>query len=309
MPWKRVSHTVAHPVMPTASCDLLVLDLDGTLLDPASRISSVDHEAVVRAMDAGIEVVVCTGRGHAECKTVLETIGVTAPAVVAGGAMTVEPATGRTINRSVMELDLVREVSAMLNSATGHYVLLLKDRWTTGIDYVLLGDGRIDPASEWWFDQVAVNVHRAESLDHDPHPHETVRLGIVTTSGEMKPLAQEVIRAFGERVFIHDFPVISSDGNGRHLADKAIHLMEIFNLDTNKWSAVAALAAQRGIETDRIAAVGDEINDVSMIRHAGIGIAMGNAVEPIKQIADRITLRQSEGGVAHAIDHLLAGTW
>lgn len=288
---------------------LLALDLDGTLLDAASRLSPANRAAVGRAIDAGLEVVVCTGRGFAECRHVLDDLTMAGAAVVAGGAMTVQLPSGETLHRSAMPADLVREVSRILNAATGHYVLLLKDRSATGVDYVLLGDGRVDAASEWWFNQVPVAVQRAERFEDDPHPDETIRLGIVTTAREMKRLGARVVEEFGRRTFVHHFPVINSDGNGRHLADDAIHLMEIFNAETNKWSAISALAAQRGIAAGHIAAIGDEINDVAMIRHAGLGIAMGNAIDPIKQVADRITLDQAEDGVAHAIEQILGGAW
>lgn len=288
---------------------LLALDLDGTLLDAASRLSPANRAAVGRAIDAGLEVVVCTGRGFAECRHVLDDLTMAGAAVVAGGAMTVQLPSGETLHRSAMPADLVRDVSRILNAATGHYVLLLKDRSATGVDYVLLGDGRVDAASEWWFNQVPVAVQRAERFEDDPHPDETIRLGIVTTAREMKRLGARVVEEFGRRTFVHHFPVINSDGNGRHLADNAIHLMEIFNAETNKWSAISALAAQRGVAAEQIAAIGDEINDVAMIRHAGLGVAMGNAIDPIKQVADRITLDQAEDGVAHAIEQILAGAW
>lgn len=288
---------------------LLALDLDGTLLDAASRLSPANRAAVGRAIDAGLEVVVCTGRGFAECRHVLDDLTMAGAAVVAGGAMTVQLPSGETLHRSAMPADLVRDVSRILNAATGHYVLLLKDRSATGVDYVLLGDGRVDAASEWWFNQVPVAVQRAERFEDDPHPDETIRLGIVTTAREMKRLGARVVEEFGRRTFVHHFPVINSDGNGRHLADNAIHLMEIFNAETNKWSAISALAAQRGVSAEQIAAIGDEINDVAMIRHAGLGVAMGNAIDPIKQVADRITLDQAEDGVAHAIEQILAGAW
>jgi hypothetical protein len=57
------------------------------------------------------------------------------------------------------------------------------------------------------------------------------------------------------------------------------------------------------------AAIGDEINDVPMIRNAGLGIAMGNAIPAVKDIAARTTLRNDEDGVAHAVDKILEGEW
>ena len=60
---------------------------------------------------------------------------------------------------------------------------------------------------------------------------------------------------------------------------------------------------------EQVAAVGDEVNDVPMIRHAGLGVAMGNAVEQVKGLAKRITRHHDDHGVAHAIDQMLDGVW
>ena len=302
---------LGFPPMPSVvGYDILAVDLDGTLLNPSGKVSPANALAVRKAREAGIEVVVCTGRSLAECKHILAELNLTGAAVVAGGAMTVEAATGRTMRRSVMDPTLVADVAAMLNRATGHYVLLLKDFWTTRIDYLLVGEGKCDPATEWWFSVVPVAVQRVEHLDGDPFPDETVRLGVVTGAREMKHLGAQVVERFGTRVFVHHFPVLSAAGdNGRHRGDDAVHLLELFNIDTNKWSAVAALADARGVPHERVAAIGDEVNDVALLRHAGLGIAMGNALDSIKQIASRETLTNAEDGVAHAIEHILRAEW
>ena len=127
---------------------LLAIDLDGTLLDSASRLSPANRAAVVRAIESGLEVVVCTGRGLAECRHVLDDLSMAGAAVVAGGAMTVELPSGATLHRSAMPADLVRDVARILNAATGHYVLLLKDRSSTGVDYILLSGSFITRYAE-----------------------------------------------------------------------------------------------------------------------------------------------------------------
>jgi hypothetical protein len=64
-----------------------------------------------------------------------------------------------------------------------------------------------------------------------------------------------------------------------------------------------------GLTPAQIAAIGDEINDVTMIAGAGLGIAMGNAIAPVRQAARRTTRTNAEAGVAYAIDRILASEW
>ena len=71
----------------------------------------------------------------------------------------------------------------------------------------------------------------------------------------------------------------------------------------------AAYAASKAVPTERIAAIGDEINDLSMISNAGLGIAMANAATRVREAADQITESNNEDGVAHAIERMLDGVW
>ena len=72
-----------------------------------------------------------------------------------------------------------------------------------------------------------------------------------------------------------------------------------------KWSAVERLAAGWGIATAAICAVGDDVNDIPMIRAAGLGVAMGNAQPAVKAAADRIAPSHDEDGLAEVVAWLL----
>jgi hydroxymethylpyrimidine pyrophosphatase-like HAD family hydrolase len=69
------------------------------------------------------------------------------------------------------------------------------------------------------------------------------------------------------------------------------------------------VCAMRGIDPSQVVAIGDGLNDVTMVREAGLGIAMGNADPRVAAVADRGTRDHASAGVAAAIDHLLEGTW
>lgn len=301
-----------HPITTTPTnlkYDILAIDMDGTLLDSTHTISDQNRAAIKQAIAVGLEIVLCTGRSLAESNAVVDEIGLTGTGIFVGGAVTVNLENRQTIRRMNMEFELVRPLTKMLNAATGYQVLLLKDRSVAGVDYRLVGKGEIDPASKWWFSQMPIAVDQFVDVEDDPHPEDTVRISLVTKASTMRRISANVSEAYGSRTFIHDFPVTTPDGNGRHLKDEAIHLMEIFRADTNKWTALKAHAGSRNVPTRRIAAIGDEINDLGMIRNAGLGIAMGNAVPAIQKIADTITARNSENGVAQAISKILAGIW
>ena len=86
---------------------LLALDLDGTLLHPSGGISPRNLAALHAARDQGFRVIICTGRGLMEAAAALDAVGRADPVVVAGGSIIADPASGRTLHRFAIDLDLV----------------------------------------------------------------------------------------------------------------------------------------------------------------------------------------------------------
>src|SRR5437868_9673128 len=94
--------------MPDRRYDLIAIDLDGTLLDSSSRVSEANARAVRAAREAGVRVIVCTGRGLVECRQYLEAIGQADPVVVAGGSIIADPVTSRVLHRFKLDQRMVR---------------------------------------------------------------------------------------------------------------------------------------------------------------------------------------------------------
>lgn len=295
----------------SARYDLLAIDLDGTLLDPHGRLPKASIEAVARARDAGLHIVVCTGRGFGESKQIVEALGSVGPVpvIVAGGAMISEAPNGRTLHRWAMDRTLVRELCDHF-AARSLAPLLLKDRHAAGFDYLVVNSGPLEEPSRWWFSVMDIEVKFIDHPDHDPHPEHTVRVGFAAHTARMLDLSRSVSEAFGERTTVQHFAAVSgADGSAEGGKDDAIHLLEVFDRQVNKWSAVRHIAAELGVPRERIAAIGDEVNDLPMIEGAALGIAMDNAVPAVSKAADRHTRDNASDGVGHAIDQILEGVW
>ena len=284
--------------------DLLVLDLDGTLLAPDGTVSPRNRAAVRAARDAGLEVIVATGRALVESREAIAAIEHDGEVICAGGAIRQCAARGTTIDRIAMDHVLVADiVHALLGH--GHRVLLLKDPQVTGYDYLSVGDAPLDPASEWWFRRMPVTVRDVATVDDDPHPADTIRVGAVATEAELAPIARDLKRDLGDRVFLqHWGAVTESEATG-----SSTHLLEAFEPRVNKWTMVERYCHAHGIERTRVAAIGDGLNDVELIRGAAVGIAMGNADPRVAAVADRTTGTSLDDGVADAIERLLEGAW
>jgi hydroxymethylpyrimidine pyrophosphatase-like HAD family hydrolase len=292
--------------------DILAIDLDGTLLDSKRRVSDSNIRAIEDARAAGMQVIICTGRGLVESKEALDAIKQAEPVVVAGGSIISDPVTTQTLHRFSLDAALVdRAVSRLLNHR--HPVMVLKDPVAAGYDYLIVhGPQRLplDPVTLWWFEKLKVRVRYADHLAEDEHPEHTVRLGVCGLSGVMSQIHDDIHEAFGEHATMHHFPaVLEPEHEAKLPPGQKLHILEVFDRSASKWSAIRWLADQRGIHTSRICAIGDEINDLPMIREAGLGIAMDNAIPAVRDAAKQRTRSNDDDGVSHAIRNVLAGEW
>jgi len=306
----------------TPPYDLLVLDLDGTLLRPDGTISDASVEAVAQARAAGLRVTLGTGRGLAEARKAIERLNQTDPVIVAGGAVIADPTTGATLHRFPMDADLARDLATGILE-TDHPAIVLKDADAAGFDYLVVQGDRgleVDPITDWWFGRMGVQVRRVRSIEEDEHPEHTLRVGVCGPQSRIADAAYAMGRVARDRGRLHQFtaltPTPPTDHNGAvdpaavpPAVDEPFDLVEVLDTSADKWDAARWLARHLARDADRIAAIGDEVNDLQLIRQGRLGIAMGNAVSAITEVADRTTHSNRDDGVAHAIHRILAGDW
>ncbi|MEX0777806.1 MAG: HAD hydrolase family protein [Phycisphaeraceae bacterium] len=280
---------------------LIGIDLDGTLLDRRGRLSAANRAAIARAQAAGVLVVPCTGRAWRESLTVLTDFPNPTKGIFASGAAVADIPTGKAIDIAVLEphlaMDLVRRLEPRRQA-----VLVLREQNITGHDYLVTGQGSLSPSTEWWFQVFgAVACFKRQITLEDLH--HTLRVGMVGPAGEMREVADDVLAAVGAQVVVQSFEAVK-DQSGT-----SVHVLEIFARDVHKWRGLSWLATQMGVTAGEVAVIGDEVNDIAAMQSAGCGIAMGNAIEPVKQVARYVTHDCDHDGVAYAIGQLLEGIW
>ncbi|HZW06021.1 MAG TPA: HAD family hydrolase [Phycisphaerales bacterium] len=293
--------------------DLIAVDLDGTLISPDGSVHPWNVEMVHAAHAAGICVTLCTGRALIETTPTVERIGSVDPVIVSGGAMVACPVTGGTLERFAIDEDLVGEAVEHLHSSD-HPALLLKDPAVTGYDYLIVtpkGPEAIDPASSWWFRKMKVRTRYVSHVKHDPHPADTVRVGAYLANKPIDSLATTLRTRFDGRTQIQHFKgvMLPDDRRDNESGIESVHIVELFHHHADKWMALQRLAKRMGIPLERVAAIGDQHNDLTMVGGAGLGIAMGNATPEVAAVSKRTTLRSEEAGVAHALERILTGEW
>lgn len=287
--------------------DAIAIDLDGTLLSPDGTVSERNRAAVARARDAGITVLVCTGRGLAESRRALDAIGQLDPVVVAGGSIVADPTTAATLRRATIHTDVVRAATDIFHAERAP-ALVLKDPAELDYDYLVLEGAEAHPLDEvtrWWFREHALRVRTGAHTHDDEHPEHTVRVGMCAVGPVSARAAKAAERELGPAIVMHDFAAVHPTDHGAEI----VHILELFSPDATKWGGVEWICHQRNLDPARTAAIGDEINDLTMIEAAGLSVAMANARPAIKDAASHHTGSNAEDGVATAIDNILSGVW
>jgi len=284
--------------------DAIAIDLDGTLLSPDKSVSRANIDAIDRARQAGITTLICTGRGLIESHAALSAIDQRDPVMVAGGSIVADPTSGRTLHRSALGAEIVEHAVGLFHGV-GSAGLVLKDPSVIGYDYLVVHDDashEIHPITRWWFEDHRIEHRSARRVLDDEHPEHTVRVGMCAERTRSSAAAARIMDELEGLVEMHDFPCVMPEGD----AGAPVHILEVFDKSATKWNAVSWYLRGHGIDPSRVAAIGDQVNDLSMIRGAGIGIAMGNAIDEVKALARYTTASNRHDGVARAIDAILA---
>ena len=273
---------------------MIAIDLDGTLLSPEGKVTQRTRDAVHRCLEAGLLVCFATGRNWTESKTVLDAVAHYDSAVFVGGAMVVDTKQEVTLHRTLMDPALAAELCRVMEES-GHAVLALQDTGAAGVDYLVTGVVPMNAQTEHWMHVTQASVRRVERLGAYPHEH-TIRVGIVAEHRECEKVHELLERRFGGRIFMHSIRVPSA----------GVDVLEVFDPDVNKWEGIRHVARRHGIDEADVIAIGDDVNDVHMIRHAGLGVAMGNAKPEIKAIAKRVIGANADEGLAEFLEELVA---
>lgn len=268
---------------------LVALDMDGTTLLPDLTIAQQTKEKISACIAKGTAVTICTGRTLAELKWELEELG-DVPYVITGNG------SAAWCLRDGIKLyeDTVSYDDAM------HIMEILRP---------------YDMRIEVYYDgKVFVNQH---VLDHIvaygatefPEFILETRTAVEDIYAFMEKLQQPIdkfnlfFKSSTERQAAWDACVVA----GYNVTSSFLQNMEVNSKTANKGNALKHLAQSLHIPAQAVMAVGDQLNDVSMLTYAGVPVAMGNAVSEVKELAVFITKSNADNGVAYALERYVLG--
>lgn len=268
---------------------LIALDLDGTLLDSQKRLSVRNREILEECLRRGIHIVPTTGRTVDGIPDIIKEIPGIRYAITTNGAVIEDMEENRTLDTKLLPWKTAVE---LFEAVSGYHVMY-----------------------DAYIDRRGVTEPRFfEHLEEYGIPPQLQ--GLIRATRDVYPSIIEHVKSAKKPV--EKVNLFFSDMEEREIVRKLLEPREDilitssmpFNLELNaigatKGGGILRLAAHLGLKREQTMAIGDGENDFSMIKDAGIGVAMKNAIPALHEIADYITDTNDEDGVALAISHFV----
>lgn len=265
---------------------MVAVDMDGTLLKDNKEVSEANREAIRKACEAGVKIVICTGRIFTSAKAYAKLIGSVAPIIASNGAYIREKDKENPVYEKKLEKeDLLKIV--MIAKENGFFPHI----YTTNTIYtekLIFSSKNYAAWNESLSEKDRVIIEIVEDLEEHIKEGKHSYIKAVVMCDDIEKLKWLRSKILEET----KVAIMSSVPNN----------IEITAFGTSKGDGVKRLADFYGISSEEVICIGDNENDISMIEYAGLGVAMENSPQDIKAIADYITDTNENDGVAKVIE-------
>lgn len=283
---------------------LIVSDLDGTFLNSNREVIEENVEALKVAQKKGIEIAIATGRNYGNVLALCQRAGLR-PHVISNNGAFVYDKTGKQIKAVGLEKSHVKEALEWLEYRKYFYTLCTEQ-------YVYMPE----------------NAHAILTNDYENATNRVIQM----TPEKFKE-GIDTFLTLDSAVFINDFYEILeqdltfgnisaitndhdklrqgreyfSNYNGMSMTIAGKEIFEMIHPSVSKGNALEHLTAHLNISLDHVMAIGDNYNDISMLKKVGISVAVGNAEDDVKKICRHVSLSNDDKGVAYMIHKMLGG--
>ena len=257
---------------------LIALDLDGTLLNSALKLSERNAKAVGRVLDKGVKVVLATSRWFGLAKRTADRLGLDTPLVCSNGAVIRRPQDDSELLHLRLDQEVAREVTALGDERGWEMFTTIGDatfmRTRPGVTPESLPGGlRIS-------DRQADEVARGQPT-----------VVLVFGNDAVDEISQRLLPAY--------------DGRAKFSLNRPVNLppyVVLTHPDADKASALKIVCRELDVPLSDVMAMGDSESDLSMLRAAGLGVAMDNSIDEVKRAAAHVAPSNDNDGVAWAIE-------
>ena len=279
---------------------LIATDLDGTLLNKSHVVSIENEKVLKRALDKGVNITIASGRNYGDIKSISDRMGIK-PYIISSNGGSIYDKEGNKLKSTYIDKELGNKLigdlikdGLFLEIATEDRVFVQRG-WEDILhkEFAVLKDG-IDLKEEEYksYMKAIKGMNGLKEVDDIMKTIKDIDICLISVCSidieRLKKIKNEIEKDSS----------LSCPFSGKFN-------FEIINKKCTKGDALEFLSNHIGIDMKDIMAIGDNFNDETMIKRAGIGVAMGNADDRIKNTSDFVTKDNGEDGVAYAINKFL----
>lgn len=258
---------------------LICVDMDGTLLNDQKEIGKRDYTAIKRFISDGGNFTIATGRMQEKIRKYTDILMPTVPVIVCNGTALYDIKNEKYVKERFLPDRAKKVIDYIYNKYPSTAIEIYKD-------YVMYNT-RENEAFNWHREMENFPINE-KNYNHIPFPW--VKAIFTQSNDETTVIANDLKNS----QYFNEFSFTRSDR----------YFYEILPFGTSKGAMLKELTKYCGLDIKKTIAVGDNENDIELIREAGLGVAMENASDYVKSFADIITITNNEGGIAHIIDML-----
>ncbi|MCI8659449.1 MAG: HAD family phosphatase [Lachnospiraceae bacterium] len=268
---------------------LIALDLDGTLLDSKKCLSRQNREALLECMRRGIEVVPCTGRIWSGVPDFIRELPGLHYAITVNGAVVEDLRHGFVLDEQKMSREKAVEI---LELARGFHTMY---------DVYVGGSGFGEQRFMTRMEDYGITLELQKMIQNT----RTIVPDVIELVKESTQLVEKINCFFGDQEERQKVRKALTKRGDVLVTASFSNNLEINEPGAAKGEAVMRLARHLDLKPQQTMGFGDGENDWTLISQTGIGVAMANAIDSLKEVADYVTLTNDEDGVAAALKHLL----
>ena len=286
---------------------LVAIDLDGTLLNEYSMIPESTIEVLREARDKGVEIVLASGRPANSIITFARNIGIDNYLIAGNGSLLYDIQNEEKLfdaffskQHALQIATICEENSVYYNAYTEREIIADSLKYNA---LVYEKENLNKPEGQKTYINIVPNI---KEYIENSDSNEYLKMTICDSS---QIVFGNIIRKLEE---VKDVEILKPEWmskkyfkHGTTEFSLQYYFSEITKKDINKWVAIEELAKRLGIKQEEIIAIGDNVNDEGMVKHAGLGVAMANAADDVKAVADYITDDYKNEGVRKAIEKFI----
>lgn len=286
---------------------LVAIDLDGTLLNSYGEVSNENKQAIKRAINKGVEIVLSSGRIGNSVESIANELGANNYYISGNGSMLYNMKEEKIEYENFISKEKMLKLIKICDENSIYYSIYTENMVITkSLKYNVVFYNYENSKKAF---EKRTNINIVQNVYEYVENLEDNKFLKITICDDSEIIFSRIIEKFKK---INNIDVLDVSHMSRKIIKDGTeevpieyYYTEITNKNVDKWTAIEYLIEKINIKKEEVIAIGDNINDKLMIKNAGVGVAMGQSNPIIKEMADVVTQDNNNNGVANILNKII----